>query len=308
MEKQYMKYFSYKDFKLDKLLSLKVKRGLTIGVALPVLNEESTLAKTIKVLRSCGSLIDELIIVDSGSTDKSLDICKTLKVRVVSDKQASRDLKTKLYRGKGWNLWASLFYLNTDIIVWVDSDIQNIERHFITGIIGPLITDQKIQFVKGYYHRPKNDSRVTEIMVRPFINLFFPEMADILQPLSGEYGGKREFLEKLTFYSGYSVEIATLLQAVYGLKSDEVAQSYLDTRIHELQTVARLGRMSASILHTMLDFAVKLRGLKITKEIKPILQQFESKDGIHFSPIRFNIEDKTLNPMVNNKAYAKKFS
>lgn len=301
-----MKYFSYKNLELDKLLFLKKKSGLTIGVALPVLNEDSTLANTIKAVKKCGSLIDELIVVDSGSTDKSLQICRKLKVRVISDKQASKDLKVKLYSGKGWNLWASLYYLNTDIIIWIDSDIQNIDTQFITGIVGPMLVDNKIQFVKGYYHRPKNDSRVTEIMVRPVMNLLFPKANNIIQPLSGEYGGRRSFLEKLVFHSGYSVEISVLLQAVYNLKSSEIAQSYLDTRIHELQTVARLGRMSASIFNTMLNFPKLNKYRRLTKNIMPTLQQFESQDGVNFKPVRFNIGDQALAPMINNKAYAKK--
>lgn len=302
-----MRYFSYKNFELKKLLQLKKKSGLTIGVALPVLNEEKTLDKTIEILKSCGTLIDEIIVMDSGSTDRSLNICRKSNIKIISDKYASRDLKTKLARGKGWNLWASLYYLNTDIIVWIDSDIFNINKNFITGIVGPMLKDRKVQFVKGYYHRPKNDSRVTEIMVRPFINLMFPNASDIIQPLSGEYGGRREFLEKLSFYSGYSVEIALLLQAVEKLKPNQIAQSYLDTRIHELQTVVRLGRMSASILNTMLDFAKKFKLIKINNKTVPALKQFESKDGAHFKPKVYNVKDSVLNPMINNKVYAKRY-
>lgn len=300
-----MRYFSYRNFELKKLLQLKKKSGLTVGVALPVLNEEKTLAKTIETLRSCGTLIDEIIVMDSGSTDRSLNICKKLNVKVISDKRASHDLKTRLARGKGWNLWASLYYLNTDIIVWIDSDIFNINKNFITGIVGPMLKNRKVRFVKGYYRRPKNDSRVTEIMVRPFINLMFPDASDIIQPLSGEYGGRREFLEKLSFYSGYSVEIAILLQAIKKLKSEEMAQSYLDTRIHELQTVVRLGRMSASILNTMLDFAKEFELIKIFSKVTPILRQFESKDGAHFKLKAYDIKDVVLKPMIKNKVYAK---
>src|SRR3989338_3460169 len=213
-----MKYFSYKQYNLKDLIAHKAKTKLSVGLCLPIYNEATTIAKTIRIVKKCGNLIDEIIAIDSGSSDGSVEICKKLNIKTITDKQSAKDLNISLQSGKGWNLWASLYYLNTDIIFWIDTDIQNIGEQFITGIVGPMIMDKKINFVKGYYHRPKNDARVTEIMVRPFINLIFPELINFIQPLSGEYGGRKKFLEKIDFYSGYSIEMAVLLQSVFNLK------------------------------------------------------------------------------------------
>ncbi len=297
-----MKYFNYKQYSLKHLIAHKKKKGITIGLCLPIYNEAKTIAKTISIVRRCKSLIDEIIAIDSGSSDDSIEICKKLNIKIISDKKTSRDLNIHLQSGKGWNLWASLYYLNTDIVLWIDTDIQNIGTRFITGIVGPMIMDKKICFVKGYYHRPKNDARVTEIMVRPFINLIFPELIDFIQPLSGEYGGRKEFLENIDFYSGYSVEIAMLLQAVFKLKSDEIAQVYLGKRIHELQSVISLGKMSSNILYTLLKIANDKKRIKLdVTKIPDTLINFISKNGKDFIVKKQKIADKKLPPMIQIK-------
>jgi len=301
-----MKYFDYRKFTLNNLINIKKEEKVTIGLALPVYNEEKTLIKTIKIIRKCKNLIDELIIIDSGSSDNSINICKKMGLKIIDDKKASKDLGIPLKRGKGWNLWASLYYLNTDIIIWIDSDIENINIRFITGLLGPMLIDKKIKFVKGYYHRPKGDARVTEIMVRPFINLIFQNVKDFIQPLSGEYGGRREFLEQVSFYSGYSVEMAVLLQADFLLKKKEIAQVYLGKRIHALQDVTSLGRMSIGILHTLFKIAEQAKYLKLNKRLGNGLQNYLSSDGVNFSPIQFKITDEKLPAMVTLKKYGKK--
>lgn len=302
-----MKYFKHDQFNLDKLIQQKKASGLTIGLALPVLNEEKTLKGVIETANKCRDLLDQVIIIDSGSVDKSRKIAETLGTPVVGDIKSARDLKHPLRRGKGWNLWVSLYYLKTDVIIWIDSDIQNIDERFITGTVGPLIIDSELKFVKGYYHRPKGDARVTEIMVRPFINYFFPKAKDFIQPLSGEYAGRREFLENIDFYSGYSVESAILIQAVSCLKSREIAQVYLGTRVHELQDVQSLGRMSGGILYTLLKIAEREKLIKLRANIKGLLRQFHSDDGENFKPIDAVVKDELLSAIINNKAYAKRF-
>jgi glucosyl-3-phosphoglycerate synthase len=200
-----------------------------------------------------------------------------------------------------------LYYLRTDIIIWIDSDIQNFDKRFIIGMTAPFILDSNIEFVKGYYHRPKGDARVTEIMVRPFINYFFPKVVDFIQPLSGEYAGRRKFLESISFYSGYSVEMAVLLEASNKLKTYQIAQSYLGKRVHELQDVQSLGRMSASILWTIIAIAKRNKILKIQKNNKGLLRQFYSETGNQFKPKEFNIKDTELKAIKKNKIYAARF-
>jgi len=301
-----MKYFNYKQYSLKDLIAEKEKTKLSIGLCLPIYNEATTIAKTIRVVKKCGNLIDEIIAIDSGSSDGSMEICKKLNIKTITDKQSAKDLNIPLQSGKGWNLWASLYYLNTDIIFWIDTDIQNIGEQFITGIVGPMIMDKKINFVKGYYHRPKNDTRVTEIMVRPFINLIFPELINFIQPLSGEYGGRKKFLEKIDFYSGYSVEMAVLLQSVFNLKGSEIAQVYLGERIHALQSVISLGKMSSSILHTLLRISNNKKRIKIdTNKLPDTLTNFISKNGVDFISKKQKIADKKLPPMIQLKKYGK---
>lgn len=296
-----MKYFTYKEFmNTDKLLSIKKERNITVGVALPTLNEEKTIAKTIKIINDCGDLIDDLIVVDSGSTDNGAKICSDCGVTFIADQQAALDLKTQLYRGKGFNLWASLHYLETDLVVWVDADIKNFSKRFLLGIIGPMLTDDNIKFVKGYYHRPKGDARVTEILVRPYMSLLFPELNPFIQPLSGEYGGRREFLESLSYYSGYSVEIAVLLQASLKLSEYEIAQTFLGKRYHDLQSVASLGRMGASILRTMLILSKQYDRLSFDAgAVSSYLNRFSSENGVEFQPQSLLIEDQPLAPIKN---------
>lgn len=299
-----MKYFSYKQYNLKDLIAHKEKIKLSVGLCLPIYNEAKTIAKTIGVIRKCGNLIDEIIAIDSGSSDGSVEICKKLNIEIITDKQSAKDLNISLQSGKGWNLWASLHYLNTDVIFWIDTDIQNIGERFITGIVGPMVMDRKINFVKGYYHRPKNDARVTEIMVRPFINLVFPELINFIQPLSGEYGGRKKFLEKINFYSGYSVEIATLLQAVFNLKDIEIAQVYLGKRIHALQGVISLGKMSSNILYTLLRMANDEKRIKLNvSKLSDTLTNFISKNGIDFTLQKQKIADKRLPPMIQTKTF-----
>jgi glucosyl-3-phosphoglycerate synthase len=302
-----MKYFSYKDFKLSELIKIKKIKGITVGLALPVYNESETISKTIKTILSCKGLIDELIVVDSNSFDDSVNICETAGIKVYKDIEATKKLKVKIQRGKGWNLWSSLYFLNTDIILWIDSDITNITQRFITGIAGPLICDDDLKFVKSYYKRPKSDARVTEIMVRPFTNLVFPELNEFIQPLSGEYGGRRNFLEKIFFFSGYSVEIAILIQAMNTLSPKEVGQSYLDKRVHKLQSVSSLGKMSAGILYTLLEFSKEYNRIKILSNVSNKLHQFIVKNGFKFIQENVKISDKRLPKMIEIKQYNKKF-
>jgi len=299
-----MKYFSYKQYSLKDLIAHKAKTKLSIGLCLPIYNEATTIAKTIRTVKKCGNLIDKIIAIDSESSDGSVEICKKLNIKTITDKKSAKDLNISLQSGKGWNLWASLYYLNTDIIFWIDTDIQNIGEQFVIGIVGPMIMNKKINFVKGYYHRPKNDARVTEIMVRPFINLIFPELINFIQPLSGEYGGRKKFLEKIDFYSGYSVEMAVLLQSVFNLKGSEIAQVYLGKRIHALQSVISLGKMSSNILHTLLRISNDKKRIKIdTSKLPNTLTNFISENGVDFISKKQKIADKKLPPMIQIKEY-----
>src|SRR5690606_30079367 len=111
--------------------------------------------------------------------------------------------------GKGEALWKSLHESTGDVVVWIDADIVDLDTRFVVGLLGPLLTDPSISFVKGHYARPEQDGvgggRVTELTARPLLSLYFPELAAVAQPLAGEYAGRRSLLERLPFVVGYGV-------------------------------------------------------------------------------------------------------
>lgn len=304
-----MKFYNWQNFQnVEDLIRLKVEQGVTIGVALPVCNEEKTIGKTIEVVRSCGSLIDQVIALDSASHDESALICRQYGVPFFKDAETAEEMNVTLERGKGWNLWSSLYHLNTDIVLWLDSDIQNIDQRFILGLAGPLLRDPRIDFVKGCYTRPKGDARVTELMARPLISLLFPELKDFIQPLSGEYGGRRKILERMKFYSGYSVEMALLIQAVLTLPQDKITQVYLGERIHKLQDIPSLGKMSANILFTVTEMAHQLGRIGALPKSDRLLRQYDSVGGCEFKTVDIGIVDKILPPIATIPKYIEKMS
>ena len=272
------------------LLALKQERQITISLALPVRNEEATIGRVIECARSCQPLVDEIIVLDSGSTDNTREVCSRLGLDAIPDEQLAKAMSIPLARGKGWNLWSSVYFTRGDVIAWIDTDIENIHPRFIQGIVAPFLMDPEVIFAKGYYKRPKGDARVTEILARPFLNMLFPEAASFIQPLAGEYAGTREFLEKATFYSGYSVEVAILLQAVLEYGPERITQVFLDQRVHPLQDVPSLGRMAGSILYTLLHLAEHYKRLTLQVDVQQEMRVFNATiDGDK------NITSETLN-------------
>ena len=159
--------------------------------------------------------------------------------------------------GKGEALWKSLHACKGDLICFVDADIRNFHARFVYGLLGPLLQDPEIQYVKAFYERPIRErnalratggGRVTELLARPLINLLWPELAGIVQPLSGEYAGRRETLEQVPFFSGYGVELGLLVDIAARFGVDAIAQVDLDRRVHRNQDMQALGRMSFGIL------------------------------------------------------------
>jgi glucosyl-3-phosphoglycerate synthase len=242
-----------------KLVALKEKAGLTISVGLPALNEERTIGLVIKRIKGAlvdrVPLIDQLVVIDSDSTDRTAEIATELGVPVVRHSQILPEVGS--VTGKGEALWKSLHVLDGDIVTWVDTDISNIQPRFVTGLLGPLLREPRIQYVKGFYQRPikegaklipEGGGRVTELMARPLINLFFPELSGMIQPLSGEYAGRRALLESVPFFTGYSVEIGLLIDIIeaYGLPA--IGQVDLERRIHRNQPLGNLSQMAYVIL------------------------------------------------------------
>lgn len=256
--------FHHSDF-ADKarLVEQKASQGLRVSLAFPTLNEEATIGKEVLVLRTelmdRFPLLDEIAVIDSGSTDRTREVASKNGARVYSSSDILR--RHGSYRGKGENLWKSLYVLEGDIVVWIDADISNISPKFVYGLVGPLLNDPRVAYVKAFYERPfrtagelaaAGGGRVTEILVRPLFSMFYPELACLVQPLSGEYAGRRGLLEQLPFSVGYGVELGHLIDIYHMLGMQAFAQVNMDRRVHRNQPLASLGRMSFGILDTFI--------------------------------------------------------
>jgi glucosyl-3-phosphoglycerate synthase len=197
--------------------------------------------------------VDELVVIDDQSTDETASVAARAGATVVS----TSDVLPHLVKGpgKGQALWKSLHVTTSDLVVWCDADITDFDERFITGIAGPLLIDPGIGFVKGHYRRPveadgAGGGRVTELVARPLLSVLFPELTHIVQPLSGEYGGRRDLLEQLPFASGYGVELGLLVDVARRFGPDAIAQVDLGQRRHRNRGLDELGPQAAAILHT----------------------------------------------------------
>jgi glycosyltransferase involved in cell wall biosynthesis/nucleotide-binding universal stress UspA family protein len=268
---------------IENLRRAKEEQNLKVSLALPALNEEETVGKVIRsvqeALVSKVPLIDEIVLIDSDSSDRTREIVADLGVPVYIHQEVLPHLGSRT--GKGEALWKSLFLTCGDIVVWIDTDIANVHPRFVYGLLGPLILHPEIQFVKGFYRRPlKVDNklqaggggRVTELTARPLLNLFFPELSGIIQPLSGEYGGRRAALEQMPFSSGYGVEIGLLIDMFekYGLSA--IAQVDLQERIHHNQPLESLSKMSFAIIQTVVRRIEKRYGSKLLEDVNKTMK------------------------------------
>jgi glucosyl-3-phosphoglycerate synthase len=237
------------------------KQGRRVSVVLPARDEESTVGSIVSSIREHlverVPLVDEILVVDSRSRDATAAVALAAGARVVGQDEMTRGLPR--LEGKGDALWAGLAATDGDLVAFVDADLREFQPAFVTGLLGPLLTDESVSFVKGFYHRPlvratdveaDAGGRVTEIMARPLFNLFWPDLAGFVQPLAGEYAGRRSVLEQIPFVSGYGVETAMLIDLLDLCGLDALAQVDLGERRHRHQSTEALGRMSAQILLT----------------------------------------------------------
>jgi glycosyltransferase involved in cell wall biosynthesis len=298
---------------LNQLLALKEKQGVTISLALPALNEEKTVGKVIttikKALMEDVPLLDEMVLIDSDSSDRTRQIAESLGIPVHIHQELLPELGVR--PGKGEALWKSLLVTKGDIIAWIDTDIINIHPRFVYGIIGPLLLNRNIQLVKGFYRRPLRvgdkiqaggGGRVTELTARPLLNLFYPELSGIVQPLSGEYAGRREAFEKATFFSGYGVETGLLIDVFeqFGLRS--IAQVDLLERIHRNQDLVALSKMSFAIIQTVLHKIEHRYERAIVEDVNKTMKMIRhSRDGYYLTVE--DIAERERPPMISLPAY-----
>lgn len=263
----------------------------TVGVCLPALNEEETVGDICRTIHSEllePGLIHQLLVIDSGSTDRTAAEAEGAGATVFRASELVPQAPTVEMPGKGESLWKSLSVMETDVVAWVDSDTRNFTSTFITALVEPLIEDPSLVFAKAYYDRPLDGgsgllpmggARVTEIGVRPLINLLFPELAGVIQPLSGEYAGRREALIDIPFRTGYDVDLLMLIEIVQRHGIQAIAQVDLGSRVHRNRDIPALGRMSFEIMRSLLERLDQEGRVKIAEELPDSMVQFIHGDG-----------------------------
>jgi glucosyl-3-phosphoglycerate synthase len=298
---------------LNYLLSLKRERGLSISLALPALNEEKTVGNVIQTIKAAlvdaAPLLDEIVLIDSNSEDRTREIAQSLDVPVYIHQKVLPQYGSR--RGKGEALWKSLYCTQGDIIIWLDTDIVNIHPRFAYGLIGPLLLRPDIQFVKGFYRRPLRvgdkiqaggGGRVTELTARPLLNLFYPELSGVIQPLSGEYGGTRAALEQFSFFSGYGVEIGLLIDMLDKLGLNAIAQVDLQERIHHNQPLEALSKMSFAIIQAVMRKLEARSGQSILENVNQTMKLIRYEQNSFMLEIE-EIAERDRPPMIELPEY-----
>lgn len=303
---------------LDALVEEKQKQDLKISLCIPTLNEEKTIGKEIVIFKSelmqRHPLLDEIAVIDSDSSDQTRDVASAFGAQVFLSKDILKKYGEK--RGKGENLWKAIYQCEGDILVYIDADIKNIHPRFVYGLVAPLIYRPEIHYVKAFYDRPLASSqgsrpsgggRVTEILIRPLFSLFFPELAALIQPLSGEYAVRRQVLDKIPFPIGYGVETSHLIDVYHRWGLQAIAQTDLDRRVHRNQHTRDLGKMAFGILQTFLKRLEALGILSNLPELCTTLRQFQVNNNL-FEEIPLNIIEEERPPMIEIPEYRKKFA
>jgi glucosyl-3-phosphoglycerate synthase len=255
--------YSATAYDADHLARLKRRQDRTVSVVLPALDEERTVGGIVAAIREAlvdgHDLVDEVVVMDSGSTDATAEVAARAGARVVRADAVLPDLG--VVPGKGEALWKSLHVTQGDLIVFVDSDLLTFTPDYVVGLLGPLLTEPDVGYVKALYDRPLDTvdglvptggGRVTELLARPLLGALWPQLSGFVQPLSGEYAGRRELLESVPFFSAYGVELGLLIDLAEHAGVDALAQVDLGSRRHGHQTDAALGRMAGQILQTAL--------------------------------------------------------
>jgi len=301
---------------LRRLVQLKEKQGLTISLVLPTLNEEETIgpivARAIREMMGRVPLLDEILVIDSTSTDRTREIAEAEGARVIRHSDVLDRYGS--FRGKGEGLWKSLYATSGDIIVWADTDVRNWHPRMVYGTLGPLLTEPRLQYVKGYYQRPIVEAgvlkeggggRVTELVARPLINLFYPELSGFIQPLSGEYAGRRALLETMPFFTGYAVEIGHLIDAAERVGLEGLGQVDLERRVHRNQELEGLSRMSFVILQAVMKRLEERRKVRLFAELGSTMKLPRSGHGRLGLEV-IELADQERPPMIRIPEYLEK--
>ncbi len=253
------------DWPIRLVAENKRQSGLTVTVILPALNEEATVGAIVETIveshcKPTGSgLVDDLVVVDSGSVDATSEIARSAGARVIHRDDILPEVPPAA--GKGDAMWRGLAATTGDLVVFIDADLKSFTADYITALVGPLLVDDTVQLVKAFYERPLVDGatfrpagggRVTELAARPLLNLIRPELAGVIQPLAGEYAARRCLLEDLSFPAGYGVDTGLLIDTIDRHGPQALAQVDLGVRVHRHHDELRLGPMASEVMYAAL--------------------------------------------------------
>jgi glucosyl-3-phosphoglycerate synthase len=266
------------------------KATTTVSVVLPARDEASTVGGIVEAVRRELQeeipLVDEIVVVDSGSQDDTIAVSLSAGARVVRQSEVLSPLGDR--PGKGEALWKSMQATTGDVVAFIDADLREFDPQFVVGLVGPLLTDPQLHFVKGFYDRPLESGatvlpagggRVTELVARPLLNLHWPLLAGVVQPLAGEYAGRRSLLERLPFVSGYGVDIGLLIDVAEDVGLAGMAQVDLGSRQHRNSSDAALGRMGAQVYLALLARLQRHGRALVTVEPSMTMTQFVRDEG-----------------------------
>ncbi|MGY1704012.1 glucosyl-3-phosphoglycerate synthase [Geodermatophilus sp. SYSU D00697] len=294
---------------LDALLRAKRRGQHRVSVVLPARDEQDTVGGLVAgirehwVLRT--PLVDELLVVDSDSSDATAQVARAAGADVVSTAEVLPAHGSR--PGKGEALWKSLAATTGDLVVFLDSDLLGDVTHYVPGLLAPLFTEPQVDYVKGCYTRPlqvdglsvpAGGGRVTELTARPLLNALWPELAGFVQPLGGEYAGRRTALERVPFVSGYGVEVGLLVDLLQLTGLGGLAQVDLGVRRHTSQSQEALGRMAGQVVSAVLSRA----GAALQAEAGGLLTQFRH-DGLGFVPQSTPVTVDERPPMITVPEY-----
>jgi glucosyl-3-phosphoglycerate synthase len=263
-----------------------------VAVVLPARNEAATVGAIVEAIVSSYTagrfpLVDEIVVVDSGSEDATAQVAAQAGARVIEATRA----------GKGEAMWQGLAATDGDLVAFIDADLERFDARYVPALVGPLLADPAVEFVKATYDRAAvgvtGGGRVTELMARPLLSAFWPELTGVLQPLSGEYAGRRTLLERLPFRCGYGVDIGLLLDAFNAVGLDGIAQVDLYARHHRHSDLASLGRMASEILHTVVDRLIA--DGRVPCDIDParlLLQPARNDSGLGIEPHQIDVSER----------------
>jgi glucosyl-3-phosphoglycerate synthase len=284
-----------------------------VSVVIPALNEAGTIGPIVSAIRTeltgPGNLVDELVVVDSGSRDRTVAVAEAAGALVVSHADVLPGAGS--HAGKGEALWKSLYVTSGDVLVFVDGDLEQFDPDVVTALLGPLLTDGDVHLVKAAYDRPlpgegpAGGGRVTELVARPLLNLHWPLLAGVVQPLAGEYAARRELLERLPFAVGWGVELGLLVDALQTVGLDGLAQVDLGRRLHRHHADTTLGRMAAEVQRAALSRLHRQGQLRMRRRPATAYTTFERPNpGAGHLPQTVELVDAERPPMIELPEYA----